>query len=157
MAGPARYVDDFGILKPDGRRHQGVDIHAAAGTPIVAVDDGVAHGGEDPRGGHVVNLTADDGTRYYYAHEGDPISINGRVNAGDILGVVGSSGNAQGTDPHCHFEMHPMGGAAIDPYPYLKAAESGTVFVPPPAKTSPWWAALGILGLAGAVALVVRR
>lgn len=152
---PHNYVDDFNYVRPNGRVHHGIDIHAPRGTPIVAVDNGYAKGGEDPLGGHVVNLTTDDGTRFYYAHEDMPISIDGRVNAGDVLGVVGDSGNARGTDPHCHFEMHPLGGAAVDPYPYLRAAESGTVYQPPP-KTSPWLGAIAILGTAGLAVFVIR-
>lgn len=158
VQGSHHFTDDFHVVKPSGRLHQGNDIFAAAETPVVAVDDGYLTDASNPMGGVSFNLkTPSDQMRVYGAHltrfEG---GLPRSVSAGDVIGYVGTSGNAQGTSPHLHFEVHPLGGAAVDPYPYLKAAESGTVFVPPK-PTSPWWAALGILGLAGAVALVVRR
>ena len=153
VIGPVNYVDDFGYEKPDGRKHQGIDIHAPLGSVLVAVDDGVVTPGEDPRGGHVVNLLADDGVRYYMAHERDAVAVSGRVRAGDALGLVGMSGNAIGTSPHVHFEMHPGGGAAVNPYAALKAAQAQ----PPPLKQPSVVAALvtGAAMIVGAIAAAV--
>lgn len=154
VVGKSTFADDFGFVKPDGRRHQGIDIHAPAGSRLVAVDDGVAKPGQDPRGGNVTNLYADDGARYYYAH-GDSPGLAGRVNAGDDLGMgVGTSGNAVGTDPHLHFEWHPEGGAAADPYKLLKAAQG---ISPKASPISPWLIALGIVASAGLAAYIIRR
>lgn len=120
-AGRPSYVDSWGAPRSGGRHHEGTDILAAKGTRVLAVDGGVARPGTDPLGGNIVQLTADDGTRYYYAHL-DAYGSSGRVGPGDVLGYVGTTGNAQGTTPHLHFEVHPGGGAPVDPYPLLRAA-----------------------------------
>jgi murein DD-endopeptidase MepM/ murein hydrolase activator NlpD len=118
--GQPTFTDDFGVVRPTGRRHQGNDIFAAEGTPIVAVDDGALRFAEDPIGGHAFYLAADDGTVYYGAHlsayEG---TSPRRAVAGEVLGYVGHTGNAATTAPHLHFEVHPSGGVAVDPYRLL--------------------------------------
>lgn len=159
-----KYVDDFGYIKPDGRVHQGIDIHAPRGSPLVAVDDGVITNATNPRGGYSLNLKATDATRYYYAHadafEGE---LPRQVNAGDVIAYLGTTGNAQGTDPHLHFEKHPNGGAAVDPYAELKATEGLPKPLPPtklPAQSTalPWLVGAGVIAvLAGGVALAYRR
>src|SRR5690242_16762159 len=116
----ARYTDNWMA----GRTHYGNDLFAPEGTPLLAVDDGVVRYGTDPLGGNVANLYATDGTRYYYAHQyafahGASPGTSRSVRAGEILGYVGTTGNAQGTPSHVHFEIHPGNGEAIDPFPYL--------------------------------------
>jgi len=101
------------------REHHGTDIFAPRGTPVVAVDDGMVRLEEDPKGGRVVYLTADDGTRYYYAHLGTWMPDITEVEAGEVIGTVGTSGNAKGTSPHLHFEVSAEEGGPRDPFPLL--------------------------------------
>lgn len=109
----------FGAARNAGARvHEGIDIFAPRGTPVVAVAGGVAGTGTNPLGGNVVWLHA-AGRRYYYAHLDDwAISGTSRVRAGDVLGYVGNSGNARTTAPHLHFGIYM--GAAIDPLPFVQ-------------------------------------
>lgn len=132
VIGNTAWSDTF---NPNG--HQGEDIFAPRGAPIVAVDDGVARMTTDPKGGLVVYLTTGDGQLYYYAHldsfelpagSGDPNAapVVVLVRADQTLGYVGSTGNAQGKDPHLHFEMHPDGTRlAANPASELHAAPQG--------------------------------
>lgn len=107
--------------------HRGTDIFAPAGSPVLAVDDGRVTRGTDPKGGIVLELNADDGTRYFYAHLSGfpqgPQLVRGKVRAGDVIGFVGTTGNAAGKPPHLHFEVHPGGArgpaSAVDPFPLL--------------------------------------
>lgn len=151
VQGGASYVADFAYVKPDGRSHQGNDLMVPTGTPLLAVDDGEARfGGPDPFGGWVVNLYSPDGARYYYAHlsafpEGRKVGDRVRVRAGELLGYVGTSGNAVGGPPHVHFEIHPNGGAAVDPYNVLRAAP---VWNGP--RGSVPFATIAMLGIVGA-------
>lgn len=122
IAGGARYSNDFNDgSNPNGRKHLGNDLFAPEGTPVVAVDFGQVRFGTDPLGGNVANLTSSfDGNRYYYAHlrawEGQPRNVE----PGEVIGYVGTTGNAQGTPPHVHFEMRPGGGSVINPYSSLQ-------------------------------------
>jgi murein DD-endopeptidase MepM/ murein hydrolase activator NlpD len=108
--------------------HHGTDIFAPRGTPVVAVSSGYATVREDAKGGHTVNLRADDGWRYYYAHldsYAPRLSTMGvHVNAGDLLGIVGNTGNAAGTSPHLHFQVWSPNGVSADPWSYLVAADT---------------------------------
>lgn len=125
VAGRSQYADTWGAARDGGRSHQGTDIFAELGTPVVAVDDGNARKADDPKGGQVIYLQATDGTRYYYAHldgyEGD---FPRKVRAGDVIGRVGKTGNAANTSPHLHFELHPGGGEAVNPFAELQAARA---------------------------------
>jgi murein DD-endopeptidase MepM/ murein hydrolase activator NlpD len=133
VAGDHQVVDTYGQPRPNGRTHQGQDIVAARGTPVVAVDDGRAERGEDPLGGHVVRLYTSDGVKYYYAHLEDARPASGAVRAGDVLGYVGTSGNAPRNLPHLHFGAYRAGDVAFNPYRELVAA---TVVAPPSPATS---------------------
>ena len=118
--GPSAFSDTWGAGRPGGRRHQGVDMIAAHGTPLVAVADGDARFWTNGQGALGVSLTADNGTRYYYGHLSSYVGSSGRVAKGQLIGYVGKTGAT--TVNHLHFEIHPGGGAAINPYPYVRNA-----------------------------------
>lgn len=85
------------------------------GTPLVAVVGGAATMKTNALGGNVVWLTGDDGNKYYYAHLSAWEGGTRSVSAGEVIGYVGATGNT--TANHLHFEIHPGGGAAINPTP----------------------------------------
>ena len=121
VAGPGRSIGSrFGVDRDGGaRRHEGVDIFAPRGTPVVAAAAGIATPGENRLGGTVVWLRdGAHGLSHYYAHL-DTVLIGPatRVRAGDTLGTVGTSGNARTTPPHLHFGLYDDG--ALDPSPFL--------------------------------------
>ena len=111
--------DDFGAPRYGGgyHTHEGNDIFAPQGTPIHAPFDGSASGANNTLGGISVIVTGSQGY-VYNAHMSGTAAL-GSVQAGDVIGYVGSTGDAQGTSPHNHFEWHPGNGAAVDPHPYL--------------------------------------
>ncbi len=119
--GPHAIADNFGIwvhhTKEDGgdHVHQGNDISAPSGTPIVAPFDGVAVTATNKIGGLAVKVFGDYG--YVYNAHLSRYGNLGPVETGDVIGYVGATGNAGG--PHDHFEWHPGGGAAVDPYGFL--------------------------------------
>jgi peptidoglycan LD-endopeptidase LytH len=116
------FSDTWGAPRSGGRRHQGTDIFAPHGSPAYAVVSGTVKTGYNRLGGIVLYLKGDDGDTYYYAHNSANIASNGeRVAAGELIARVGKTGNAQGTSPHVHFERHPGGGSAVNPYPFLRA------------------------------------
>ena len=138
VAGEHSYSDTWGAPRSGGRTHKGTDIFAAKGTPVVAVADGtVVRISIGPRAGRYIVVEHSDGWRSYYLHldndtpgtddglGGAPasgISVGVRVEAGTVLDFVGDSGNAEETPPHLHFELHPPGAEATNPYPHLRAA-----------------------------------
>jgi murein DD-endopeptidase MepM/ murein hydrolase activator NlpD len=153
----ATYSDDFHAPRadPNGtvRQHLGNDLFAPDGTPVLAPDDGAIRYTVDPIGGPSFYLKADDGTTYYGTHlsayEGDAR----RVSAGEVVAYVGHGGNAANTPSHLHFEVHPPGAGAVDPFPFLNQAARQ----PAPSgggggaggSVLPLLAALGLFGAAG--------
>ncbi len=120
--GPVRsFVDTWHAPRSGGRLHQGTDVFAPYGSPAYAVVDGVIDKwGNGGLGGITLWLRADNGDRYYYAHNAVNLATVGtRVKAGDVIAKVGNTGNAATTPPHIHFEAHPGGGEAANPYPFL--------------------------------------
>jgi peptidoglycan LD-endopeptidase LytH len=123
VQGPTTFTDTFGAPRSGGRRHHGVDMFAAMGTPLVAVTAGSVFFQGDPLGGNAAYVVGHDGNGYYYAHLRDYVGGARSVRAGELIGHVGDSGDADGGAPHLHFEIRPGGpaGAAIDPYPTVRA------------------------------------
>ena len=119
VQGPNTFTDTWGAPRSGGRRHQGVDLLAARGTPAVAVVSGFARASRNRLGGNALWLDGNDGNSYYYAHF-DHYGKLGAVDVGDVIGYVGDTGNARGT-PHLHFEVHPGRGAAVNPYPTARS------------------------------------
>jgi len=116
--GPVDFIDSWGFARSGGRRHQGVDMMSAHGTPTVAPVSGeVQHRGSS-LGGLSWYVYGDNGNMYYGTHlQGYENQGVGWVEAGTVIGYVGSSGNASASGPHLHFEIHPGGGSAVNPYP----------------------------------------
>jgi murein DD-endopeptidase MepM/ murein hydrolase activator NlpD len=121
VAGAHEVMDDFGVwvIKPDVPKHvhQGNDIIAATGTPIVAPFDGVAVASPNGLGGLAVKVFGEEG--YVYNAHLSAYGHLGHVRTGEVIGYVGSTGDAGG--PHDHFEWHPGNGSAVDPNVYLSA------------------------------------
>jgi murein DD-endopeptidase MepM/ murein hydrolase activator NlpD len=117
--GRGYYNSSFGAFRPGPpiHPHTGNDIVAPYGTPIVAPFDGRAVGVTSALGGLGVRVFGPDG--YVYNAHLSAYGKLGDVKVGDVIGFVGSSGNAQLSVPHNHFEWHPRGGPAVDPFPYL--------------------------------------
>ncbi len=139
VVGGGSFSSSFGAPRPDDRTHKGNDIFAPKMTPIAAVAGGIVVGVSDPSGKECcfAKIEHDDGSRTLYLHLNNdtPGSDDGmgwgiadgihkgvRVEAGTVIGYVGDSGNAEGTQPHLHFEYHSPGSGAVDPYQMLRAA-----------------------------------
>jgi murein DD-endopeptidase MepM/ murein hydrolase activator NlpD len=125
VAGPAVFSDDWLAPRytPTFHLHQGNDIFAAFDTPVRAPFDGVVTYQAEVVGGNAAYLRTADGTYYYMAHLDafGPQPSGSAVHQGDVVGYVGDTGNAKGGAPHVHFEVHPGGGAAVNPKPFLDA------------------------------------
>lgn len=129
--GESSYADTYGGARGDvsGGWHHGDDIFAALGAPVLAVARGTVFSvGWNRIGGWRLWLRDDQGNQFYYAHLSaySPYAVNGAiVEAGDVLGFVGNTGDARGTPYHVHFEVHPVGllslgyDGAVNPTPYL--------------------------------------
>jgi Peptidase family M23 len=142
VVGPVTYHDDFGEPRAGGS-HQGNDILAPRRSIAVAAETGkVKFWTTSASAGCMLYLYGDSGTTYLYIHlnndlrNGDDnrgkcvagtayapgLKDGARVQAGQQVGFVGNSGDANGLATHLHFEVHPNNGKAADPYPYLQAA-----------------------------------
>lgn len=121
VAGSSSFHDGWGNPRSGGRRHEGVDMMAPIGTPLVAVVAGSATFKQNRLGGNAVWLRGADGHSYYYAHLSSFEGSSRDVGQGEVIGYVGDTGNASGV-PHLHFEVHPGGGAAVNPHPSVVAA-----------------------------------
>ncbi len=154
VVGKAAYIDDFGAPRPGGA-HQGNDIMAEKKSPAVAAEPGkVKYWTTSGAAGCMLYLYGDSGTTYLYIHLNNDLTMrndnrgkcvrgtayavkNGaKVAAGQQIAYVGDSGDADGGNSHLHFEVHPSGGKAVSPYPYLQkayrllfTAKTGTPFV----------------------------
>ncbi len=145
VAGDPSFSDTFGACRGSGcsRSHKGVDMFADRLTPLIAAADGViTHNRQSAltTAGNTVILESDDGWRYLYLHlnndspgtddNSNPqgwilanrLRVGDRVEAGDVIGYLGDSGNAETTPPHLHFEIRPPGRGAINPTPAVHAA-----------------------------------
>jgi murein DD-endopeptidase MepM/ murein hydrolase activator NlpD len=131
VAGKCGFVDSWMAPRSGGRRHEGVDIISPRGTPVVAAVDGTItrQGFDSPGslGGNTLRLTAagPTGTYYFMGHFesfAEGIKVGAEVKAGDVIAYVGSTGNT--SVPHLHFEVHPNGGPAVNPYPVVKAVST---------------------------------
>jgi len=118
VQGPLAFSDDYGAPRGGGFSHQGNDILAARGTPVVASVDGVVRHREGAVSGLAYYLDGDDGNEYFGAHL-DSFGASGRVTQGTVVGRVGNTGDAASTAPHLHFEIHPGGSGYENPYPTL--------------------------------------
>lgn len=130
MQGRCGYTDTWGQARSEGRSHEGTDVMGARGLALYATNDGViskvSTGGR--LGGNAIYVKMSNGTYFYYAHLdsfASGMAAGVPVKAGQVIGYVGSTGNV-GT-PHLHFEVHPNGGAAINPYAILKAVDACNV------------------------------
>lgn len=154
VVGTASYYDDFGEPRAGGA-HQGNDLLAARHAPAVAVEGGtVKLWTTSVQAGCMLYLHGDSGTTYLYIHLNNDLTARNdnqgtcvagtsyapglkdgaRVAAGQLIGFVGDSGDANGIHPHLHFEVHPNDGAAVDPYPYLRKAQQLMFYAKPGAK-----------------------
>jgi hypothetical protein len=143
VAGTTTYIDDFGQARPGGP-HQGNDLMAAKKTPVVAVEAGkIKFWTTSANAGCMLYLYGESGTTYLYIHLNNDLTMKNdnrgkcvpgvayarglndgaKVQAGQMIGYVGDSGDANGVASHLHFEVHPGGGAAVSPFPYLQAAQ----------------------------------
>ena len=141
VVGEVAYTSDFGAPRGQGR-HQGNDIMATKKSPAVAAEAGkVKYWTTSAAAGCMLYLYGESGTTYLYIHLNNDrtmrndnrgkcvrgvayaVKDGAKVAAGQQIGYVGDSGDADGGHAHLHFEVHPGGGAAVDPYPYLQAAQ----------------------------------
>jgi murein DD-endopeptidase MepM/ murein hydrolase activator NlpD len=129
--GPVSYGDTFGAARSDVTYHHGDDIFGQLGQPLLAVADGTLFSvGWNKIGGNRLWLLDGQGNQFYYAHLSaySTAAVNGaRVKAGEVIGFMGRTGDAEGTPYHLHFEVHPVAflylgyDGAVDPTPYLNA------------------------------------
>lgn len=144
VAGRVSYSDTFGAARSGGRSHQGQDLMGARHTPLVAAADGTVTSltwSNSGLSGNSLTITDADGWRYVYIHlnndtpgtdDGsnvyerafaDGIAKGQKVKAGEVVGYLGDSGNAESTSPHLHFEIHRPDGSVINAYNSLRAAK----------------------------------
>ena len=129
--GPVAYIDTYGAPRSDEKYHHGDDIFGSLGQPILAVTDGTIFSvGYEKIGGYRLWLLDGQGNQFYYAHLSaySTLAVNGaHVRAGQVIGFMGNTGDAEGTPVHLHFEIHPVSllyvgyDGAVDPTRYLDA------------------------------------
>ncbi len=120
VQGPLHFTDSWGAARSGGRGHQGTDMMSPAGTPTVAPVSGRVEHRSSGLGGMAWWVYGDDGNTYYGAHLSAYENVGvGHVERGTVIGYVGSTGNASASAPHLHFEFHPGGGSAVNPYSRL--------------------------------------
>jgi Peptidase family M23 len=143
VVGKVSYIDDFGDARGQGA-HQGNDLMAPWRAPVVAVEAGqIKYWTTSSRAGCMLYLYGASGTIYLYIHLNNDLTPKNdnrgkcvagtaywkgirssqKVAAGQPIGYVGNSGDADGVSYHLHFEVHPDGGGAVSPYRYLRAAK----------------------------------
>jgi murein DD-endopeptidase MepM/ murein hydrolase activator NlpD len=118
---PGDLVDTWGAARSAGRGHEGIDIFAPRNTQVLSATHGiVVRRGWNRLGGRIISVLGPGGYSHYYAHlEAWDLSDTGDwVEQGQVLGYVGTTGNAAGTPPHLHYGIYK--GGAINPYPLLK-------------------------------------
>jgi murein DD-endopeptidase MepM/ murein hydrolase activator NlpD len=127
----------FGQPRSGGRVHEGLDIMASLGQEVYAVDNGVLSqqtvngAANSSLSGNAWRLKMTDGTYYFYAHLSAfaPGLVQGSsVIKGQLIGYVGDTGNPGVGNYHLHFEVHPQGGAAVDPLPLLTVPTACKIF-----------------------------
>jgi murein DD-endopeptidase MepM/ murein hydrolase activator NlpD len=122
------YTDDWGAPRQHTGTHEGTDVYAPTGTPVLAVTDGVLYRvGTRQIPGNRMWLRGPDGDTFFFGHLAafaHDARNGATVKAGDVIGFVGSTGDAEQTPPHLHFEIHPQDGEAVNPYPFLRAWEA---------------------------------
>jgi hypothetical protein len=159
IVGAATYTDDFGDARGQGS-HDGNDIMSTRKAPAVAVEPGkISFWTTSSRAGCMLYLYGASGTKYLYIHLNNDLTARNdnrgtckpgvsyaeglkdgaKVRAGQLIGYVGDSGDADGAQPHLHFELHPNGGSAVSPYRYLRKATRLLFNVKPGARI---WLAL---------------
>ena len=117
--GPVTYSNDYGIYAK-GRTHRGIDMFAERGAPVLAPVDGTVTFGRGSKGGLVAWLDGEANMRYYFAHMDERnFTVAGWVEAGTVIGWVGNTGNARGTDPHLHYSIQ-VSGRFHSPYDQLQ-------------------------------------
>ena len=119
VAGSHVFSDTWGAARSGGRSHEGVDMMAPRGTPLVAVESGYAQFKTTRLGGNSVWVGGASGTRYFYAHLSAWEGSSRNVSKAEVICYVGATGNTSAN--HLHFEVHPGGGRAVNPYPYVRA------------------------------------
>ncbi len=162
--GPSGFSDTFGAARATTGWHHGQDIFAALGAPVLAVADGTVFSvGWNRVGGNRLWLRDRYGNEFYYAHLAafSPLAVDGgRVQAGDVVGFVGNTGDADTTPYHLHFEIHPSSllflgyDGVVNAYPYLRAWQHAKdVDFPSAAVWAPTLRATGRAPAAGAILL----
>ena len=123
---PVFFRDTWGDPRSGGRSHKGVDMMAPHGTPIYAIHAGrITRMNSGGLGGISLYMYGEDGNEYFYTHlqgYAEDTHVGKSVDAGDLIAYNGSTGNADASAPHLHFEVHPGGGSPVNPYPWTAAA-----------------------------------
>jgi len=132
-------ADTWHAPRGTGRQHEGQDIFAPKGTPILSATNGYIYNvGENNLGGQTVSVISAGGRVYYYAHldrYAPNLAVGDPVTTRTVLGYVGTTGNASGTPPHLHFGIYTMSGA-INPLPLLTDRTTPRITNSTPRRTS---------------------